>query len=176
MAELTQAAYEAKYNSSGSGNFPDNTTQLITPSKVREFAKDTADTFYALRVFTSKISISSAEILNIFTVPKELVAAPGAGKMINPIAILFVMDYNTTTYSAANSLKLAYDDGVVPLTTHSGYLSQANDYTATFSLGTSINSISSYVNKNYVLTATPGNPVTGNSPIILYVTYSIITL
>lgn len=48
MSQLTQEAFEAEYNSSGSGSFATNVLKAIGSTQFRKFAKDISDTFYAI--------------------------------------------------------------------------------------------------------------------------------
>jgi hypothetical protein len=45
MSQLSKTAFEALYGTSGT-TFPDNTTQEISESDIRQFGKDIADSFY----------------------------------------------------------------------------------------------------------------------------------
>src|SRR4051812_35669806 len=42
---------------------------------------------------TVKVSLTSAEILALFTTPKQLIPAPGAGKMLVPLSYFYVYTF-----------------------------------------------------------------------------------
>jgi hypothetical protein len=50
------------------------------------------------------VKITSAEILALNATPKELVAAPGAGRAIEFVSAVLHLDYGTTTYTANGTL------------------------------------------------------------------------
>ena len=50
------------------------------------------------------IIVSSAEILALYTTPKELVPAPGAGKVIEFLSAVFFLDHGGTDYAAGGAL------------------------------------------------------------------------
>ena len=50
-------------------------------------------------VQTAKVTLSSAQILNSFTTPVQLIAAPGAGKVIFVTHFLINFNFNTVAYA-----------------------------------------------------------------------------
>jgi hypothetical protein len=61
MSRLTEAQFDAAYNESASGSFPDNSTRLITEAVIRQFGQDLKDSFvfaYAPVEITGTASIS----------------------------------------------------------------------------------------------------------------------
>lgn len=59
-------------------------------------------------VSTAAITISSAELLAIFTSPKVIVAAPGAGFAIQVLDYIFEYKFNTVAYTINNDIILNY--------------------------------------------------------------------
>lgn len=55
---------------------------------------------------TIEISLTSAEILLLYTTPKTLVAAPGAGKVIEFISAVAFLDHGGTDYAAGGALSI----------------------------------------------------------------------
>ena len=54
------------------------------------------------------MSISSSEIKTLNASPKELIAAPGAGKAIIPMGITYSFTYGTTQYTAGNNIRTSF--------------------------------------------------------------------
>jgi hypothetical protein len=81
----------------------------------------------------AEVEISAEEILALYTTPKTLVAAPGAGKVLEFISLLLAYDYGTTAYTigTATDLQVKYTDasGAAVSTTQAvtGFIDQATD-------------------------------------------------
>jgi len=81
----------------------------------------------------AEVEISSAEILALYTTAKELVAAPGAGKVLEFISLMLAYDYGTVVYtigSATNlEVKITDKTGASVSTTQAvtGMIDQATD-------------------------------------------------
>lgn len=138
-------------------------------------------------ILTSKTSVSSAEILAAYTTPKELVAAPGAGKVILPLSVFYMYTYLTAAYATNTTVVIGYDGSSagtsVVLGTKAGFLNQATNFSLWISLpntsandSQSINSITNFVNKNLCFSVSGGNPTAGSGTLVVYLTYKIITL
>jgi len=123
-------------------------------------------------VLTKTVVVSSAEILALFTTPKELVAAPGANKILVPISITVSYKYNSITYTAgAGTFGVAYAGTaeIVPcgnpfLATASTIVSVAGAVDALFT---------DTVNKALVLKNATQNYATGDGTAIVTVVYRI---
>ena len=62
-------------------------------------------------ITVSRVTLSAAEVLLLATTPIELVAAPGAGKILMFDACQIQLDYNVTAYTeAGDNLAVAYTD------------------------------------------------------------------
>lgn len=81
----------------------------------------------------AEVEISAAEILALYTTAKELVAAPGAGKVLEFISLMLAYDYGTVVYTigAATNLEVKITDktGASVSTTQAvtGMIDQATD-------------------------------------------------
>ena len=125
----------------------------------------------------AELDISAAEILALFTTPKELVAAPGAGKLLEFISLLLAYDFNTTAYTigTATDLQVKYTDaaGAAVSTTEAvtGFLDGvADDLRSLDKLEVSVTPV---VNAALVLTLAVANPTLGDSPIHAKVAYRV---
>ena len=125
----------------------------------------------------AEVEITSAEILALFTTPKQMVATPGAGKVLEFISLLLAYDYNATVYTigAATDLQVKYTDetGEAVSTTHAvtGLLDQATDQLR--SLDKLEASVTPVANAALVLTLAGANPTLGDSPIHAKVAYRV---
>ena len=125
----------------------------------------------------AEVEISTAEILALFTTPKGLVVAPGAGKVLEFISLLLAYDYNTTVYTigTATNLQVKYTDGageaVSTTQAVTGLLDQATDQLR--SLDKLEASVTPVANAALVLTLAVANPTLGDSPIHAKVAYRV---
>jgi len=120
---------------------------------------------------TVKVSLSSAEILQLFTTPKTLIAAPGAGFVIKPINQMAKNNYGTLTYSGNNMLtslggSSVFSTGVYTLGNDGFDLKSAAGFTTSTDLE----------NLPLIATISSSNPITGDGTVDLYITYCIISL
>jgi len=127
--------------------------------------------------FHTEVEISSAEILALFTTPKTLVAAPGAGKVLEFISLLLAYDWGTVAYTigTATDLQVMYTDaaGAAVSTTQgvTDFLDQEADQLR--SLDKLEVSVTPVVNAPLVLTLGVANVTLGDSPIHAKVAYRV---
>ncbi len=69
-----------------------------------------------LQYYYKQIEVSAAEILTLFSAPKELVAAPGVGNILMPIHAVAKYNFVTTAYGNVN------DDPQIKLSGAADYL------------------------------------------------------
>lgn len=128
---------------------------------------------------TAVTTITTAQLLALFTTPITLVAAPGAGIAIVPISARLMLDFNTTAYdgiAAGEDLALRYTDA-------SGAIAQTIEATGFLDAGAdahriAINSglFTPTANAALVLHMTVGNIATGNSPLKVQLRYKRVPL
>jgi energy-converting hydrogenase Eha subunit E len=125
----------------------------------------------------AEVEISAAEILALFAAPKELVAAPGAGKLLEFISLVLAYDWGTVAYTigTAGNLQVKYTDGsgVAVSTTRAatGFLDAVAD--ALSSLDKLEATVEPAVNEPLVLTVATASPTAGDSPIHAKVAYRV---
>lgn len=130
-------------------------------------------------VITAKISISSAEILALFSTPKTLIAAPGAGKIIQPLMFLHVYTYGTVTYATNTNADIYYNGSLTLVgttilnRTASTIQRQGAASTTAASFLTASQVI---VDRDLMLNVQTGDPTAGDGTLVIYVSYLIITL
>ena len=138
---------------------------------------------------TDTIDITSAQIKALVGTPKELVAAPGAGKLIEFVSAVLLLDYGSEVFaepSPPDDLAIEYDDGtgqqVITWDT-TGFIENNADCmeivnSASVGGGAAAITTAANVNKNLVLINTGGD-YTGNASndtaIRVIVTYRIHT-
>jgi len=125
----------------------------------------------------AEVEISAAEILDLFATPKELVAAPGAGKLLEFISLLLAYDWGTVAYTigTAGDLQVKYTDGsgVAVSTTRAatGFLDAVADTLS--SLDKLEATVEPVANAPLVLTIATASPTLGDSPIHAKVAYRV---
>ena len=129
------------------------------------------------KLYTADVILSTAELLALFTTPKSLVAAQGAGTIVEFVSALLAYDYNTTVYTVgtAGDLQVKYTDGSGAAASSTractGFIDQASDQ---LSLIEKVDgTVVPVVNAALVLTCATANPTLGDSPINIRITYRI---
>lgn len=120
------------------------------------------------------VRLTSAEILALYTTPKTLLDAPGAGKAIEFLSAVLFLDYGTADYAAYGILTVKTTttatalSGAIAATT----LVQASADTYVVVQALSAEAVLS-VNEGLKLTCDTGNPTTGDSTIVVHLAYRI---
>ena len=126
-------------------------------------------------VYEKIVDVSSAELLALFTTPKELVEAPGVGKVAELLSAVFFVDYNSAAYAT-------YGDLTINLHTTGTAISNTLDLADLLA-----KTADTYVrlpvaddeetvlqdNEALELRVATGNPITGDSPIKVAILYRI---
>ena len=124
------------------------------------------------QVLTKFVKITSAEILALYTTPKELVPAPGAGKVLEFVGAIFFLDFNSAAYTTRGILTVkqgttAVSDAVAA----AALVQQADDcYEQCYPLAVETELTANSALNLYCDT---GNPVTGDSPIYVSISYIV---
>lgn len=141
------------------------------------FSQDIAENW--LRVAT--VTIATGDVLTLATTPYELVAAPGAGKYIEFLSAQFILDYNSIPYTeSGDNLGIKYTNasGVQVSSTVecTGFIDQSADtITSSIAVADAIVAATGAVNQALVLDNLGSNFAAGNSPLIVKVSYRVIT-
>lgn len=128
----------------------------------------------------AQVNVSSAEILALNATPKTLVAAPGAGKVLEFISATAILDYNSAAYAGIGStedlvIRFTGTSGAIVSTTleTTGFLDQTSDQIRTHkAIATDLVPVA---NSPLVLHMLNGEVTTGNSPIRYKVAYRVHT-
>ena len=123
-----------------------------------------------------KVELNSAQILDSFTTPIEVVASPGAGKMLVPTLMVAKTNYGTVTYTTNIGLILKWDSTMQVLASIS--LGRTEDFIQIITLEHDMvnNVLADSENKNLALKTSTGNPTAGDGTMTFYLWYKILTL
>ena len=120
------------------------------------------------------IRLTSAEILLIYTTPKKLVDAPGAGKIIEFVSAAFFLDHGGTDYAGGGNLVIQHtsaDTAVRGVTAASDLINASADaYNVMTALSTDVVAA---VNDGLELTNASGVHTTGDGLLTVHVAYRI---
>lgn len=122
-----------------------------------------------------KITLTSAEILALFTTSVELVPAiPGKLLLLNSIYQNYT--YGTTTYNNLNTCKLGYGTTNLLIANLGLLIYETTNANGIYAPFLNIASTSSYIGLPIVLGANITNPTDGDGTLDLHITYYEITL
>jgi hypothetical protein len=124
----------------------------------------TINTDELLRV---KVTVTSEEILNSFTTPVELIPAPPAGFYIDPISVIYKINFNTEEYDDNGSIGFLNDKQIFIINLKSRFSAV---YKSRQNLGNSI------IDGALIFTVATGNPTAGDSDLIIFITYQLVEL
>lgn len=150
----------------------DGTVKVVLPDGTREVVGGGGSS----PVQNVAVPVSSAEILNLTASPKTIIAAPGAGKVVVPIAIFTVVTFVTTMYTLT---------GGAPPLSWLGYLAEGQyvqqlqgldspSSTETLSApmqGGTPESLGSITNQPFVLGSLGSDVTDGDGTVVIYVSY-----
>lgn len=176
MAQLTKAAFLAKYNDALTGLYKAGQIAGIDSSDHRSLVQDLEDSVLFLEdldALTTDILILSGSVLNANTLAVALVAAGGAGKFLVPDRITMIMNYNSVPYATNTDITIQYSGGTKIFTDQiSGFLSSAADRVVEFVMPV----VDAKENEALQFFIENGNPTGGNSNITIRIKYKIITI
>ena len=126
------------------------------------------------KIYEREIDITTAELLALSTTPKELVAAPGLGIVLEFVSLVSFLDYNSIDYATYGDLTVhSHTSGTaVSATIGASDLLQASadayNVTQVLSADVVLND-----NEALELRVGTGNPTAGNSPLKVRIAYRI---
>lgn len=155
----------------------------ITPAEVGGRMKDIIDYVdQEVALISSiekivKVSLTSSDILSLFTTPKQLVAAQ-AGKLFIVRHVFQKYTHVTTPYTVDTSTwRIGYNGISFGYVNISAIITNGDNAESLYPTSPSVSaSGSSYANLPLVLGAITSNPIGGDGTLDLYVTYLEITL
>ena len=125
---------------------------------------------------TKTIRIPSASVLTLFTTPYLLIPSPGAGYYIQVLTAACKVNFNTTAYATNTSLNILTDTATRVQHSFSNVLNATLSRISVSSQQVISGAADTQLisDKGVYLKAQTGNPITGDSDIIIYLTYRII--
>jgi hypothetical protein len=127
---------------------------------------------------TLKVTLTSSDILNLFSTPKVLGLNPPAGSFVQVLGVDAILRFNSVAYTGTRQLELKPVE----------YAANVDNYWRTNSifLGATSNSATGFQNGSWGSAATlftdwqlscnSSNPLSGNSEVDVYVTYIFVTI
>lgn len=121
MSQLSGTSFANLYGTSGT-TFADNTTGDISEGDVRTFGQDIKDSFVnytdaGITLSTFKvyhqatITLSAAQILALNSTPIQILAAPGANKIIIVGRLYGIYTFVSSAYATASTVSITHSDG-----------------------------------------------------------------
>jgi len=128
------------------------------------------------KVYEEEFTLTTAEILALFTTPKTLVAAPGANKTLQFMGAVAFLDFNSVAYATYGIVTVKYTDGsgtaVSAPVAAAVLVQQADD--AVIEVAQLSDDAELTQNAALVLAVDTGNPTAGDSPIRFKIFYRIL--
>lgn len=130
-------------------------------------------------LYFADVTVSTAELLDLNTTPKQLVAAPGAGNILVLELAQLWLDFNTTAYdgiAAGEDLSIKYTNGSgveVAQIEATGFLDGTADETR-YVKAASAAAVQPVANAALVLHMLADNIATGNSPLKVRTWYRVL--
>jgi len=161
--------------------YPNDATTNIGTSSV-PFDTVFADVFQATPgsgcecIKSASLSILSADVLTLNSIPKTIVFAPGAGYAIQVISASLKLDFNSVAYATNTRLELLASGAAhYQITFNNSVLSSGSD-TWNHVSAPSVSGTNIIENADLQVTVDTGDPTAGDSDITVYVLYQIIEL
>ncbi len=124
-------------------------------------------------VTTVKVSLTSAEILDLATNPKVLIAAQGAGKLIQVNFVTMRLNFGSAPY-VGGTLRVRYATGGTPILSNSSHTNSSSIIFNPALSGTQVFADTA-ANVNVFLDSS-GSITNGDGTLDVYITYTVITL
>lgn len=176
MSIKTQAAIAAEILA----NVSDPLTKQNTPAKLRQVLDDLNDTMFggSGQTIEASLSLTSAQILTLNSVPIDIIAAPGVGKYIEVISASISFTYVSAVYTTNLILQLINTGADVSqfesLLSLASVLSKNIKFVQTAEAA----AVSTQIITNTALQVKvkTGNPAAGDGTAIIKLLYRIVTI
>ena len=124
------------------------------------------------------ISIPTAQVLTLNSVPVLAIPAPGANKVIKVESWTAKITYNSAAYATNVTLQLLFTGSGSPVASEATFLTRTANGTVNMPLKTNagISTTQLLANTALYINVATGDPTAGNSDIVLYIDYSILDI
>lgn len=149
-----------------------NTTQAASTAFVTTAMTGVAN------IYEASLSLTSAQILDLFTTPIQIVPAPGAGKYIEFISSTASYTFVTAAYATNTQIQLKFTGANNHVANNSSILTGTVDLSYSFvrpSFGSQTTATQVLKNTALNVTVATGNPTGGSGTIIVKMLYRIVT-
>lgn len=129
-------------------------------------------------IIKTDLLIPTAQVLTLNSIPQQIVASPGVGKLIEPVDCLMHVIFNTTAYNTNTNTLLVVSGSNTPVMRQLTGLDATVDSYRKFEVAPAANPVNSqYVtNAALVIQVQVGDPLAGDSDIHIYLSYRIVTV
>ena len=150
-------------------------SQKVTAANMNEI-KASVNALYVSEILKTNRVLTSAEILALNTTPIELIAAPGAGKMIQLISYAAFLDFNSVAYATNLAFRIIYaGSSEVIVQANSSFINATGDANLLLSpLEAQTQAAEDQMNKAVQAFINTGDPTAGNSDIKTQILYTIV--
>lgn len=125
-------------------------------------------------ILYKKVRVTSAELLALYTTPKELVSAPGAGKVIEFLSAQFFLDHGGTDYAAGGALVVQTVTGNTAVSDAVAAATLVNASADAYVIAQALSAeVASDVNQGLELTNADAVHTTGNGILVVHIAYRI---
>lgn len=149
-----------------------------TDNETKTMSLDTFRNAFFCDLKCVKLEIASADVLMLNSSPITIVAAQGAGTVIDVISATAYIDYNTATYATNVDLEIINQGATVAQYTSSNFLDATSSKMDKFTQSAvAVSSNSNMgINTDLRVKVRSGDPTTGDSDITIYLQYRVLVL
>ncbi len=154
---------------------PSNTTG--TTQAANDNSTKMATTAYVdnVGIYSVQINLSSAQILALNSTPVQVIAAPGAGKVISALSFVIDYTYGTTTYSAVTMVFSEVGGATTPIASNSIIIPRTSSTLIQVTPLAAVTSNAFLGDNAPIMVTAASNPTTGDGTMKITALYKIIT-
>lgn len=124
---------------------------------------------------TVEVAVSAAELIAMYTTPKELIAAPGAGYALSLIRAVVIYDSTATAFTSGGVITVNYGSGGAAQSSNlaATFLTNAGDKVFNLEKLNAAGGLTMPVNTSLTLTNATGVFATGTGVVRIQIVYAI---
>lgn len=174
MARFTQ------YPTASTGDYADATTFLIANSdgEIKQASLEGLRDIFGSSIQSTSLSIASADVLQLNSTPLTIVAAQGAGTIIEVVSAVLKIDFNSVAYATNTTITLLTSGAIVPQADNSidASVSRYGKFRNRYTSGEPSTVTQLIENAALTVTVDTGDPTAGDSNIEIFVIYRVINI